>query len=96
MTLALKHKTLGLIPYQDSFQAMKDFVATRSTDTIDEIWYVEHPAVFTQGMAGKPEHLHAPGNIPVVQTDRGGQVWPTQLAHGLVSSVVSGRAVAGS
>lgn len=74
MTLALKHKTLGLIPYQDSFQAMKDFVATRSADTIDEIWYVEHPAVFTQGMAGKPEHLLAPGNIPVVQTDRGGQV----------------------
>jgi len=74
MTLALKQKMLGLTPYEDSFQAMKDFVTNRDTDTVDEIWYVEHPAVFTQGMAGRPEHLLMPGDIPVVQTDRGGQV----------------------
>jgi len=74
MTLALKQKLLGLTPYEDSLQAMKDFVAVRDSDTVDEIWYVEHPAVFTQGMAGKPEHLLTPGGIPVVQTDRGGQV----------------------
>ncbi|MCW8962740.1 MAG: lipoyl(octanoyl) transferase LipB [Gammaproteobacteria bacterium] len=74
MTLALNHRNLGLTPYADSLQAMKDFVAARDDGAVDEIWYVEHPPVFTQGMAGKPEHLLSPGDIPVVQTDRGGQV----------------------
>jgi len=72
--LALNHKVLGHIPYEDSLRAMKEFVAARDADTVDEIWYVEHPAVFTQGMAGKPEHLLSPGDIPVIQSDRGGQV----------------------
>jgi len=74
MALMLNHRNLGLTPYADSLQAMKNFVAARDDSSVDEIWYVEHPPVFTQGMAGKPEHLLSPGDIPVVQTDRGGQV----------------------
>ena len=74
MKLTLNHRILGMTPYEDCLQAMKQFVADRDETTVDEIWYVEHPPVFTQGMAGKPEHLLAPGDIPVVQTDRGGQV----------------------
>ena len=53
---------------------MQRFTAERDEDTVDEIWLVEHPPVYTLGQAGKPEHLLNPGNIPVVQTDRGGQV----------------------
>jgi lipoyl(octanoyl) transferase len=74
MKLALKHKVMGLTDYPVSLQAMKDFVAAREPDTTDEIWYVEHPPVFTQGMAGKSEHLLKTSDIPVIQTDRGGQV----------------------
>lgn len=62
------------MPYEQCFQKMKDFVEDREPDTIDELWFVEHPPVFTQGMAGKPEHVLNPGDIPIVQTDRGGQV----------------------
>jgi len=53
---------------------MKAFTATRTASTLDEIWLVEHPPVFTQGLAGKPEHVLTPGEIPVVPVDRGGQV----------------------
>lgn len=53
---------------------MRDFTDTRTAATPDELWLLEHPPVFTQGLAGKAEHLLAPGDIPVVQTDRGGQV----------------------
>ena len=53
---------------------MQSFTATRTADTADEIWRVEHPPVFTVGRNGKPEHLLAPGRIPVIETDRGGQV----------------------
>lgn len=53
---------------------MREFTDTRGPDTADEIWLVQHPPVFTQGLAGKPEHVLAPGDIPVIQTDRGGQV----------------------
>ena len=56
------------------WQSMTDFTNGRTPDTPDELWLVEHPPVFTQGQAGKPEHLLLPGEIPVVQTDRGGQV----------------------
>lgn len=56
------------------WQSMTDFTNQRTPDTPDELWLVEHPPVFTQGQAGKPEHLLLPGEIPVVQTDRGGQV----------------------
>ena len=64
----------GLCDYQQTWQAMRDFTATRSSDTLSELWIVQHPPVFTQGQAGKAEHILDPGNIPVIQTDRGGQV----------------------
>lgn len=53
---------------------MSDFTNQRTPETPDQLWLVEHPPVFTQGQAGKPEHLLVPGDIPVVQSDRGGQV----------------------
>ncbi len=65
---------LGLVPYLPTYQAMQDFTATRTSDTPDELWVCEHPAVFTQGLAGHEDHLLAPGDIPVVPTNRGGQV----------------------
>ena len=67
-------RDLGLKEYQPVWQAMHDFTDSRTDTTPDEVWLVEHPAVFTQGQAGKPEHLLNPGDIPVVQSDRGGQV----------------------
>ena len=65
---------LGQQDYQTSWQAMSDFTNQRTPETVDQLWLVEHPPVFTQGQAGKAEHLLFPGDIPVVQTDRGGQV----------------------
>lgn len=65
---------LGQQDYQTSWQAMSDFTNQRTAETVDQLWLVEHPPVFTQGQAGKAEHLLFPGDIPVVQTDRGGQV----------------------
>src|SRR5690554_7636246 len=53
---------------------MTEFTNQRAPETPDELWLVEHPPVFTQGQAGKPEHLLLPGDIPLVQSDRGGQV----------------------
>ena len=67
-------RQLGLQPWSPVSQAMHDFTNQRSEDTPDEIWLVEHPPVFTQGQAGKAEHLRGPGDIPVMQSDRGGQV----------------------
>ncbi len=61
-------------PYQPIFEQMREFTLQRTIDTPDALWLMEHEPVFTQGQAGKPEHLLAPGNIPVVQSDRGGQV----------------------
>lgn len=70
----MKIKKLGLAEYAPVFQAMKDFNANRHADTEDELWVVQHPPVFTQGMAGKAEHLLRQSDIPVVQIDRGGQI----------------------
>lgn len=67
-------RQLGLQPYLPIWQAMQTFTDERNGDTADELWLVEHEAVFTQGQAGKAEHILAPGNIPVVKVDRGGQV----------------------
>lgn len=67
-------KVLGRQPYLPIFEAMQAFTATRTTATEDEIWCVEHDAVFTQGLNGKAEHLLISSGIPVVQTDRGGQI----------------------
>lgn len=65
---------LGLQSYEQVWSAMTEFTNTRTPETIDQLWLVQHPAVFTQGQAGKAEHLLVPGDIPVVQSDRGGQV----------------------
>jgi lipoyl(octanoyl) transferase len=65
---------LGLVPYLPTYQAMQDFTAARTPETPDELWVCEHPPVFTQGLAGHEDHLLAPGDIPVVPTNRGGQV----------------------
>jgi len=62
------------VDYATVWQAMQDFTAKREAATPDEIWLVEHQPVYTLGQAGKPEHLLATGLIPVIQTDRGGQV----------------------
>ena len=65
---------LGLRPYQEIWDAMRACTAARDADSADQIWLVQHPSVYTQGQAGKPEHLLAPGDIPVIQIDRGGQI----------------------
>jgi len=67
-------RQLGLVDYMTAWHAMQRFTNNRGPDTADEIWLLQHPAVFTQGQAGKAEHLLMPGDIPVVQADRGGQV----------------------
>lgn len=71
---ALVVKDLQQQPYLPVWQAMQDFTQQRTQNTCDQLWLVEHPPVFTQGQAGKPEHLLLPSNIPLVQTDRGGQI----------------------
>lgn len=67
-------RRLGRVEYQPTWRAMQAFTAARTPETADEIWLVEHPPVFTQGMAGKPEHVLADLGIPIVAIDRGGQV----------------------
>ncbi len=67
-------RQLGRQPYLPIWQAMQTFTNERDDNQIDEIWLVEHDPVFTQGQAGKAEHVLLPGDIPVVQVDRGGQV----------------------
>ncbi len=67
-------ENLGLRPYQEIWDAMRACTAARDADSADQIWLVQHPPVYTQGQAGKPEHLLAPGDIPVIQIDRGGQI----------------------
>lgn len=71
---AITVRKLGLTDYRDSWQAMREFTDSRTEATVDQLWLVEHLPVFTQGQAGKPEHVLAPGAIPLVATDRGGQV----------------------
>ncbi|MCB1950291.1 MAG: lipoyl(octanoyl) transferase LipB [Burkholderiales bacterium] len=67
-------KQMGLVEYGITWQAMKDFTRTRTSLTTDEIWLLQHPAVYTQGVAGKPEHLLIDSGITVIKTDRGGQI----------------------
>ena len=74
MAAVLGVRELGLQAYEPVWHAMQDFTNQRTADTADELWLVQHPPVFTQGQAGKAEHLLLPGDIPVVQVDRGGQV----------------------
>ncbi len=65
---------LGMQPFEPVYQRMRDFTRGRTAGTADELWFLEHPPVFTLGQASRPEHLLTPGDIPVVQTNRGGQV----------------------
>jgi lipoyl(octanoyl) transferase len=67
-------KVCGLVDYPSTYQAMQDFTRARVKDTPDELWLCEHPPVYTQGLAGQAGHVLAPGDIPVVATNRGGQV----------------------
>ncbi len=77
-------KRLGLVDYQHSWQAMREFTDTRTKTSADEFWLVEHPPVYTLGQAGKTEHILNSQNIPVVHSDRGGQV----TYHGPGQSIV--------
>jgi len=77
-------RQLGLQSYLPIWERMQAFTAERTAETVDEIWQLEHEPVFTQGHAGKAEHLIATGDIPVVEVDRGGQV----TYHGPGQSVV--------
>ena len=70
----MKIKHLGRVPYLETYEAMKAFSEQRQDSTEDELWVCEHPPTYTQGIAGKAEHLLAQTDIPVVQTNRGGQV----------------------
>ncbi len=67
-------RELGLVDYEPTLTAMRNFTNERDSTTPDELWLLQHHAVFTQGQAGKAEHVLAPGDIPVIQVDRGGQV----------------------
>jgi lipoyl(octanoyl) transferase len=73
MTILVKH--LGLVDYSSTYEAMRSFTQERDSDTPDEIWVLEHPPVFTLGLAGDAGNLHSPSNqIPLVQVDRGGEI----------------------
>lgn len=67
-------RDLGRTDYLPVYERMRTFTTTRGGATLDELWFTEHRPVFTQGQAGRAEHIHAPGDVPVVPTDRGGQV----------------------
>ena len=77
-------RNLGIQDYQHVWHNMQAFTDNRTEDTPDEIWLVQHPSVFTQGQAGKPEHLLQRTDIPVVQSDRGGQI----TYHGLGQQIM--------
>lgn len=94
-SVVIRH--LGCVAYEPTWHAMQNFTQRRDADSADEIWLLEHPRVFTQGQAGKAEHILAAGDIPVVQVDRGGQVTyhaPGQLvAYILLDVRRAGRGV---
>ncbi|MGP1627858.1 MAG: lipoyl(octanoyl) transferase LipB [Aggregatibacter segnis] len=77
-------RQLGIRDYESVWHEMQSFTDNRTEDTTDEIWLVQHPSVFTQGQAGKPEHLLLQNAIPVVQSDRGGQI----TYHGLGQQIM--------
>lgn len=90
MSLPLGFRELGQVDYEPTWHAMQRFTDSRDPDTADEVWLLEHAPVFTQGQAGKAEHVLFPGDIPVVQVDRGGQVTyhgPGQLVAYLMLDV---------
>ena len=67
-------RNLGLVLYEPTWRAMQEFTRARTAETPDQLWLVEHPPVYTLGLAGRYEHVLSPGEIPVVKSDRGGQV----------------------
>ena len=67
-------RKLGLQPYLSVWQKMKEFTAQRNEETIDELWLLEHLPVYTQGQAGKAEHIRQHNSIPIIHSDRGGQI----------------------
>jgi len=67
-------RSLGRVAYEPTWRAMQEFTRARAADAEDELWLLEHPPVYTLGLAGRHQHVLAPGDIPVVSTDRGGQV----------------------
>jgi lipoyl(octanoyl) transferase len=71
---SLQVRHLGVVDYETVWRAMQEFTDSRDSQTPDEIWLVQHPPVFTLGQAGREEHILAAGDIPVIKTDRGGQV----------------------
>jgi lipoyl(octanoyl) transferase len=90
MSLPLGFRELGQVDYEPTWHAMQRFTDERDGVTADEVWLLEHAPVFTQGQAGKAEHVLFPGDIPVVQVDRGGQVTyhgPGQLVAYLLLDV---------
>src|SRR5690554_927553 len=97
MSRSVVVRHLGCVAYEPTWHAMQNFTQRRDADSADEIWLLEHPRVFTQGQAGKAEHILAAGDIPVVQVDRGGQVTyhaPGQLvAYILLDVRRAGRGV---
>ena len=72
MSILVRH--LGTVDYRDTWQKMQDFTNSRQPDTPDELWFLQHRPVYTLGKNGKSEHVLSPGNIPVINSDRGGQV----------------------
>ena len=72
--MPLTPERLGLVDYAPTWEAMRRITLERTPDTPDRLWLCEHPTVYTQGVAGKADHVLSPGDIPVLQTDRGGQV----------------------
>ncbi len=67
-------RSLGVVGYDECWQWMREYTRNRDAESVDEIWLLQHPPVFTLGQAGKTEHLLNPGDIPILNTDRGGQV----------------------
>ena len=74
MTMPMERHVLGKVDYQETFESMKKITRERDDSAADQLWLLQHDPVFTQGISGKAEHLLSPGDIPVVQIDRGGQV----------------------
>jgi lipoyl(octanoyl) transferase len=72
MAISVRH--LGEVDYDETWQKMRDFTDNRQKDTPDELWFLQHPAVYTLGKNGKPEHVLNSAEIPVINSDRGGQV----------------------
>jgi len=67
-------RNLGTVDYEQAWKAMREYTDLRNKNSDDQIWLLQHPSVYTLGQAGKPEHLHDAGSIPVIKCDRGGQI----------------------